>query len=71
MNLNYFQYLVEVANIGSISKAAEKNFVSQPYLSGIIKKMEDEVGFLIFKRTNLGIELTEKGEIFINEAKKF
>ncbi len=33
--------------------------------------MEDEVGFLIFKRTNLGIELTEKGEIFINEAKKF
>ncbi|AVD39871.1 LysR family transcriptional regulator [Clostridioides difficile] len=70
MNLNYFQYLVEVANIGSISKAAEKNFVSQPYLSGIIKKMEDEVGFLIFKRTNLGIELTEKGEIFINEAKK-
>ena len=70
MNLNYFQYIVEVANIGSISKAAEKNFVSQPYLSGIIKKVEEDVGFLIFNRNNNGIKLTTKGEIFVNEAKR-
>lgn len=61
--------MLEIARCGSINKAAANLIVSQPYLSGIIKSIEDEVGYEIFIRTKSGIELTANGNTFMNHAR--
>lgn len=44
MNLQHLEYLIEIENCGSISKAARRLFVTQPYLSRILKEVESEYG---------------------------
>ncbi len=51
-------------------EAATKLFVSQPALSASIKELENELGILLFDRTNKGISLTEEGREFLTYAKK-
>ncbi|MBQ9973646.1 MAG: LysR family transcriptional regulator [Oscillospiraceae bacterium] len=50
---------------GSISRAAQKLFISQPSLSIMIRKIEDEVGVPLFDRTTKPIQLTQAGEEYI------
>lgn len=69
MNINFLEYLIEISNCGSINKAAQNLFLSQPNLSTIVKTVEKEVGYKIFKRFNRGITLTDEGEMFIKHAK--
>lgn len=68
MNFNHIEYAVEVAKAGSIRKASQNLYVSQPYLSGMIKGLEEELGYYIFNRTAAGITLTREGEEFIQSA---
>lgn len=70
MNINQMKYVIEVANANSMREAATKLFVSQPALSASIRDLEDELGILIFERTNKGITLTDEGRDFIIYAKK-
>ena len=70
MNINFLEYFIEISNCGSINKAAKNLFLSQPNLSTIVKNVEEEVGFKIFKRFNRGIILTDEGQKFIIHAKK-
>lgn len=58
-NLVYFK---TVADMGSISKAAESLFVAQPSLSQTIKRIEEDVGTPLFRRTPAGLVLTFAGE---------
>ena len=51
-------------------EASTKLFVSQPALSSSIRELEDELGILIFERTNKGISLTDEGREFVEYAKK-
>jgi len=69
MRIEQLQYLVQVAETGSINLAAEKNYLSQQSLSEAIKKLEKEFGTELLKRTYKGVDLTEKGEIFVEKAK--
>ena len=69
MTFRHLECAIEIARCGSINKAASNLIVSQPYLSGIIKALEEEVGYEIFVRTRSGIELTENGKLFIAHAK--
>lgn len=69
MNFNHLEYAVSVARAGSIRKASQKLYVSQPYLSGMIKGLEEELGYRIFNRTAAGITLTKEGEEFVRSAK--
>lgn len=69
MNFNHLEYAVAVAKSGSISKASQKLFMSQPYLSSMIKGLEEELGYKIFDRTKSGIQLTSQGIEFIKSAK--
>ncbi len=62
MRLEHFQYVVEIAQCKSMSKASKKLFITQPSLSTAIQNLEDELGFQIFKRSASGVVLTEKGE---------
>ena len=50
MNLQHLEYLIEIENCGSISKAARRLFVTQPYLSRILKEVESEYGITVFTR---------------------
>ena len=51
-------------------EASTKLFVTQPALSASIRELEDELGIVIFERTNKGITLTDDGREFITYAKK-
>ena len=68
MNTQQIELIITVAETRSISKAAEKLFLSQSNASGMIKALEQEVGFSIFHRSNAGAVPTEKGEKLISRA---
>ena len=61
INLNLYKTFYDVANYGSISKAAQYGFTSQPAISKSIKKLEEELGVQLFYRNLYGVELTSKG----------
>lgn len=69
MNFNHLEYALAVAKHGSISKASQHLFMSQPYLSSMIKNLEAEVGYQIFDRTSSGIAPTKEGEQFMKSAR--
>ena len=70
MNINQIKYVLTVAGSSSMREASTKLFVSQPALSASIRELEDELGILIFERTNKGITLTDEGREFVEYAKK-
>lgn len=70
MNINQIKYVLGVAGSSSMREAATKMFVSQPALSASIAELEEELGILIFERTNKGISLTDEGREFVSYAKK-
>lgn len=70
MNTQYFVYAIEVEKTGSITRAANNLFMSQPTLSKAIKDMEESVGFSVFKRTPKGVVPTQRGLEFLSHAKK-
>lgn len=61
--------MVEVAKVGSITKAAANLFMGQPNLSKAIKEVENEVGITIFNRSARGVFPTEKGAEFLEYAR--
>lgn len=69
MNLLHIKYAVEVAEAGSINKAAKSLYVGQPNLSRAIKDLENSLGVTIFDRSAKGMVLTSDGEVFIRYAK--
>jgi len=69
MNLRDLKYIVAVAETRHFGKAAELCFVSQPTLSGQIRKLEDELGVAIFERTNRTVEITPVGESIVHHAR--
>lgn len=68
MNFQSLKYIVAIERFGSISKAASKLYVSQPYLSKVVREMEDEYHITIFTRGKSGIALTDSGRVFIDMA---
>jgi DNA-binding transcriptional LysR family regulator len=60
MELTQLSQFKAIAECQSISRAAEKIYISQPSLSTALQKLEDELGVRLFER--------RKGRIFLNEA---
>lgn len=69
MNIQQLEYIIAVDNHRHFSKAAEASFVTQPTLSMMIQKLEDELGTKIFDRTQLPVQPTEIGTKIINQAR--
>lgn len=70
---NYFSrkdLIYTVYQEGSISKAAQKLFISQPSLSVMIQRIEEEVGVPLFDRTSKPIRLTEAGQEYIKATEE-
>lgn len=68
MRIDYLEYLLEVDKCQSISRAAQKLYIGQTTLSSLVRDMEKEMGFPIFKRIHSGVETTEKGREFLKLA---
>ena len=69
MNIQQLEYIIAVDNYRHFSKAAEASFVTQPTLSMMIQKFEDELGVKIFDRSQLPVQPTEIGTKVINQAR--
>ncbi len=71
MTSRQVEYIITTYEEGSISKAAQKLFVSQPALSQSIQLAERELGALIFDRKHSPLTLTFAGEKYIASAREF
>jgi LysR family hydrogen peroxide-inducible transcriptional activator len=70
MTLTELKYIVAVARERHFGRAAEACFVSQPTLSVAIKKLEDELGLLLFERRSNEVTLTPAGERIVAQAQR-
>lgn len=68
MTLRQLEYLIEVADQGSISVAARKLMISQPSLSQCIKSIEEELNITLFDRSSVPMLPTKAGEVVLNKA---
>lgn len=68
MDIKELRYFIAVAECGSISKAAEKLFTTQPNLSRQLMKLEEETGQKLLIRGNKKSELTETGRLLYKRA---
>lgn len=70
MDLHQLECLVTIAEVGTVSKAAEKLMFSQPALTRTIKSLEDELGYPLFNRVKNRLILNDTGELAVQYAKK-
>ena len=68
MTLNELKFIVALAKARNFRKAAENCFVSQPALSLAVKKLEDELGVLLFERSRSDVTMTVVGELVVEQA---
>ena len=72
--MDYFSsanYIKAIADARNISAAAEKIGISQPALSAFLKKLEEQLGVILFDRTKQPLTLTEAGRIYLEYAVKY
>ncbi|WP_082672981.1 cidABC operon transcriptional activator CidR [Paenibacillus senegalimassiliensis] len=70
MDIRQMQYLIEVARLGSFTKAAQALYITQPTISKTVKAMEEELGVVLFDRVGKKIELTDAGQIIVSQAQQ-
>lgn len=70
MKLQQLKYVVKVAEMGNITEASRRLFVSQPSITAAIHNLEHEMGVAIFERTNKGVVVTSEGETFLGYARQ-
>ncbi len=61
VNLELYRVFYTVARCGSLTKAAEELYISQPAVSQAVKQLESQLGTPLFHRTHRGMELTAQG----------
>jgi LysR family nitrogen assimilation transcriptional regulator len=64
MNLRQLQYFVEVSELESVTKAADRLHVAQPALTRHMRSLERDLGVRLFARNGRGIALTNAGTVF-------
>jgi len=69
VSLSQIQYFVAVAEEGHVGRAARGLRIAQPAVSRQIRRLEDELGTVLFVRTPRGMRLSSPGELFLKHAR--
>lgn len=70
MTLQQLRYVIVISETGTLSRAAEVLYISQPSLSGAVQDLERELGFALFRRSSRGMMPTPDGVEFISYARQ-
>ncbi|MCD8122883.1 MAG: LysR family transcriptional regulator [Clostridiales bacterium] len=70
MNRNDIERILAIAETGSMAKASQKLFLTQPALSKCLTRVEEELGEPLFIRRPSGLLLTHAGQCFISKAQQ-
>lgn len=71
INLDLYKIFYTVARSGSLTKAADELFISQPAVSQSIRLLETQLGITLFNRGHKGMELSAQGgELIIDDVEK-
>ena len=68
MEFNQLESFINVVNLKSFSKTAEKLFLTQPTVSNNVQSLEKELGTVLINRNNKKISVTEEGELLYSYA---
>lgn len=75
LSLKDLSYLVALEELGHFGKAAEASYVSQPTLSGQLKKLERQLGMKLIERvskkimlTHVGLEIAQRAKVMVLQA---
>lgn len=68
INLYNLKYFVDAARLGSMSKAAELNFLTRPAISLAIKKLEEDLGTDLVIHKQRSFELTDAGLVLLRKS---
>ena len=69
MNIRDLEYLVALSEFKHFRRAADSCNVSQPTLSGQIRKLEDELGIILLERTSRKVLFTQSGMLLVDQAR--
>ena len=70
MDFRQLQYILKVAQVGNITRAAEELYMTQPALSHFISKVEKEEGIKLFDRSTTPVTLTYAGERYVDTIRR-
>ncbi|WP_080874388.1 cidABC operon transcriptional activator CidR [Oceanobacillus timonensis] len=70
MEIKHMIYFIEIVKTGSMTKAAENLFISQPTISKLLRDLEAELEVELFDRHKRKMVLTDAGEAFLHQAKE-
>lgn len=68
VNLELYKVFYTVAKSGSLTKAAQELYISQPAVSQAIKQLENQLGTSLFNRTHRGMELSVAGKLIYKQV---
>ena len=69
MDIRQLQHLVALVDLGTVHAAAKDQLISQPGLSGSIKRLEAQLGIVLFERDGRGMKPNAKGQELYRHAK--
>src|SRR6201996_2328858 len=70
MELRHLRYFQAVAELGSMTAAARRLYVSQSAISEQIRDLEHEIGWPLLDRSGRKLQLTPQGQVFLEEARR-
>lgn len=70
MELRHLRYFQAVAELGSVTAAARRLYVSQSAISEQMKDLERELGCALLDRSGRNVQLTPQGQVFLAEARR-
>lgn len=68
VKFRHVQAFVEITRLGSMKRAAEALFLTQPAISKTLKELEEIVGAPLLTRSRAGVDLTPQGKVFLHFA---
>lgn len=70
LELRRLRYFVAIHQHGSLSEASRRLNIAQPALTHHLREIEKDLGTAVFVRRRYGVELTEAGQLLLQQARK-